>query len=208
MIQIHPLKPLNRRNPSMSVKLPLSRLPTLIVLLIGIAVGAGGKDVFFPTSPFSEWQAPAVEHVPVRVCFTPTRHCTSGIIHAINTAKSSIYVQAYSFTSAPIAQALVDAKDRGVDIHILADKSQISAKGSQIHKLAYSKIPVLIDQVPGLAHNKVIIIDHTHVITGSFNFSHAADSRNAENVILLHNPALAQLYQENWKNRSQNAIIF
>jgi phospholipase D len=140
---------------------------------------------------------------PVRACFTPDSRCTEGIVKAIQNAHSSIYVQAYGFTSHPIAQALVEAKKRGVDVRVILDKSQQTAKKSQIHLLLQNNIPVSIDSVSGIAHNKVMILDETHVLTGSFNFTAAADSRNAENVLIIQDKELARLYQDNWNRRAQ-----
>jgi phospholipase D len=59
----------------------------------------------------------------------------------------------------------------------------------------------LIDKISGIAHNKVIIIDNEKVITGSFNFTNDADKRNAENVVLIKDPYVAEQYIENWNSR-------
>jgi len=60
--------------------------------------------------------------------------------------------------------------------------------------------------MPGIAHNKVMIIDRKKVITGSFNFTNAADNRNAENVLLIEDSELAATYIDNWKNRAKHNI--
>ena len=57
------------------------------------------------------------------------------------------------------------------------------------------------DKMPGIAHNKVIIIDKRKIITGSFNFTNAADTRNAENVLLIEDVNIAQIYLQNWLSR-------
>ena len=132
--------------------------------------------------------------------FSPNGGCTDAVVSAIDQAKKSVLVQAYSFTSAPIAQALVNAKKRGVDIHVILDKSQRSERYSGATYLANEGIPVSIDSEHRIAHNKVMIIDGQTVITGSFNFTKSAESGNAENVLLiLHAPELASKYTENWK---------
>ncbi|MEO5334055.1 MAG: phospholipase D-like domain-containing protein [Magnetococcus sp. YQC-5] len=59
----------------------------------------------------------------VEVCFTPGSDCTSVIVKAIREAKTAIRVQAYSFTSAPIAKGLIDAKRRKIDVKVILDKS-------------------------------------------------------------------------------------
>ena len=143
-----------------------------------------------------------MEAAPVRVCFSPEGQCTDGIVHAIQEATSSIYVQAYGFTCLPIAQALVTAKNKGVNVQVILDKSQITAKKSQLPLLLENNISVSIDSVSGIAHNKIMIIDNLYVLTGSFNFTNAADSRNAENVLLIKDSELARMYKENWEKRA------
>ena len=141
-------------------------------------------------------------NTPYQVCFTPEQDCTSLIVIAINNAKESIYVQAYSFTSVPIAQALVAAKRRGVEVDVILDKTQSkSNKYTSSTFLANSNIPVWIDYKPAIAHNKIIIIDKAQVITGSFNFTKAAQDKNAENVLIITNDELAKRYLENWNKR-------
>ena len=89
----------------------------------------------------------------------------------IDQAESSIYVQAYGITSNAIANRLIAAHNRGLRVSVLLDKSNLTDKYSQISRLRKSGINVSIDQVPDIAHNKVMIIDERIVITGSFNFT-------------------------------------
>src|SRR5208283_3803153 len=86
-------------------------------------------------------------------------------------AKRTVLVQAYSFTSAPIAKALVDAHKRGVDVEVVLDKSQKTEKYSSADFLAHAGIPTKIDSKHAIAHNKIMVIDSATVITGSFNFT-------------------------------------
>jgi phosphatidylserine/phosphatidylglycerophosphate/cardiolipin synthase-like enzyme len=108
------------------------------------------------------------------VCFTPGDDCTGLIVASLDGAIASIRVQAYSFTSAPIAAGLVAAHRRGVDVHVILDRSQTSQRYSVAGFLSCAGIPVLIDHAAGTAHNKVIIVDGAKVITGSCNCSKAA----------------------------------
>ena len=118
-------------------------------------------------------------------------------------AKKSIYVQTYSFTSKEIATSLMEAKERGIKVHVLADRSQLTDKYSQIPTLRLRGVPVSIDRVPGIAHNKVIIIDEEVVLTGSYNWTNAAEKRNAENLLFIKDPKVAERYLENFKTRLQ-----
>ncbi|HOC45163.1 MAG: phospholipase D family protein [Syntrophorhabdaceae bacterium] len=109
-----------------------------------------------------------------------------------------ILVQAYSFTSAQIGKALIDAHKRGVKVEAILDKSQRTAKYSWATFLANMRIPTYIDSRHAIAHNKVIIIDGATTITGSFNFTKAAQDKNAENLLVIHSKEIARAYRENW----------
>lgn len=142
----------------------------------------------------------------VKACFTPSENCTGEIVTAIDKAKKSVYVQAYSFTSEPIAQALVDANKRGVDVKVLLDKSQVKAKYSEITYLEDQSVWTKIDYKPAIAHNKVMVIDNKTVITGSFNFTDAAQYKNAENLLIIQDPGLAEEYAQNWQKRADVSV--
>jgi phosphatidylserine/phosphatidylglycerophosphate/cardiolipin synthase-like enzyme len=103
------------------------------------------------------------------VYFSPRGGATFAIRQALDNAKSSVLVQAYSFTSAPIAEALVKAHRRGVKVQVLLDKSQRTEKYSSADFLANAGITTKIDAAHAIAHNKVMIIDKEIVITGSFS---------------------------------------
>ena len=137
----------------------------------------------------------------IDLCFTPPSGCAAVIVGAISKAKESIYVQAYGITSPPIVEALIRVQNRGVKVRILLDKSNLKDKWSKMADLLKANIDVSIDKMSGITHNKVMIIDEHIVITGSFNFTRAADSRNAENVILIDDSVVAKQYLQNWFSR-------
>jgi phosphatidylserine/phosphatidylglycerophosphate/cardiolipin synthase-like enzyme len=103
---------------------------------------------------------PRVLAAQIAVCFTPeygmTPSCTQEVVDALSGAKKSILVQAYSFTSAPIAKALVDAHRRGVDVKVILDRSNCTAHYSAATFLAHAGIPVWIDTRHAIAHNKIM----------------------------------------------------
>ena len=139
---------------------------------------------------------------PNQVCFTPGEDCTHLIVMTIAEAKQTVYVQAYSFTSKVIADALVDARIRGVDVEVILDKSQgIKNKYSLVPYFLNNHIETWIDYKPAIAHNKVMIIDKAVVITGSFNFTKSAQFNNAENLLIIHDTNLAMQYLANWNKR-------
>jgi len=151
----------------------------------------------------------ALETGQVHACFTPEYHggptCTDQIVSAIAGAHQSILVQAYSFTSAPIAKALTDAHKRGVDVRVILDTSNLKAGYSSAVFLQHMGIPPLVDSHHAIAHNKVMVIDAREVITGSFNFTKAAEEKNAENVFFIDDPAVATVYTQNWKDHAAHS---
>ncbi|HEY4760637.1 MAG TPA: phospholipase D family protein [Thermoguttaceae bacterium] len=136
---------------------------------------------------------------PIEVYFSPHGGCTDAIVREIEVAGSSIFVQAYSFTSAPIAKALVDAYKRGVHVEVILDDSNKTQKYSSADFLHNAHIPVLIDGEHAIAHNKIMIIDGQVVITGSFNFTKQAEQGNAENLLIIRDRAFADRYIANWR---------
>jgi phosphatidylserine/phosphatidylglycerophosphate/cardiolipin synthase-like enzyme len=135
----------------------------------------------------------------VQAFFSPHGGATDAVVNALGHATNSIHVQAYSFTSAPIAKALVDAGRRGVKVQVILDRSQRTEKYSEADFLKNEGIPTLIDAEHAIAHNKVIVIDGYLVLTGSFNFTKAAEENNAENLLVINDPILAKRYLENWQ---------
>ena len=137
----------------------------------------------------------------ISLCFTPPTGCAKVISNLISQAKESVYLQAYGITSNEIVGELVAAHNRGIKVRVLLDKSNLSDKYSKMQQMMDSGIDVSIDKVSGIAHNKVIILDERKVITGSFNFTKSADTRNAENVIIVNDKEVASKYLQNWFSR-------
>ena len=142
------------------------------------------------------------------VYFSPNGGCTEAIIRELDKAKSTILVQAHSFTSGPIAKALLNAHKRGLKVEVILDKSQRTQKYSSATFLNNVGIPVKIDAEHAIAHNKVMIIDGETVITGSFNFTKAAEEKNAENLLIIHDKKLASLYTKNWQEHAQHSEVY
>jgi phosphatidylserine/phosphatidylglycerophosphate/cardiolipin synthase-like enzyme len=142
------------------------------------------------------------------VYFCPGDNPTGAIVRELGTAKSNILVQAYSFTSAPIAKALVDAHRRGVKVTVILDKSQRSEKYSSADFLINAGVPTFIDASHAIAHNKVMVLDRKKIITGSFNFTKSAEERNAENLIVFDDPKIAFKYMTNWQAHASHSARY
>jgi phosphatidylserine/phosphatidylglycerophosphate/cardiolipin synthase-like enzyme len=127
------------------------------------------------------------------------------VVREIEWARSTILVQAYSFTSTPIARALVDARKRGVRVQAILDKSALKENYAEADFLAQMGVPTRIDAEHAIAHNKVMIIDGQVVLTGSFNFTRQAETSNAENLLVIRSPALAREYAANWQLHAEHS---
>jgi len=150
----------------------------------------------------------AVDKAGIRIYFSPNGGCTEAIVQELDQASSEIKVQAYSFTSRPIAKALADAHKRGVKVTVILDKSNATAKYSAADFTTNAGIPTLIDGVHAIAHNKIMILDQQTVITGSFNFTKAAEEKNAENLLIIRDRSIAGQYLQNWENHKAHSQAY
>lgn len=172
------------------------------LLALGISLGMAYEEMV----GVGTWHKFHSETDKVNVCFTPPSGCGSLIAQQIAQAQHSIYVQAYGFTSKPIIYQLKAAKIRGLDVNVILDGGHLSNNKSIYKELRAAGIKVFFDKMSGIAHNKVMIIDQKKVITGSFNFTKSADTRNAENVLLIDDANIANSYLDNWQSRKLEII--
>jgi phosphatidylserine/phosphatidylglycerophosphate/cardiolipin synthase-like enzyme len=149
--------------------------------------------------------APEASSPKWNVYFSPGGGCTEAVVKALREAKTEVGVQACSFTSVPIAQALVEAHKRKVRITVVLDKKQQSDRYSSATFLANAGIVTLIDGGHAIAHNKVMVIDQHTIITGSFNFTKAAEHSNAENVLVIDDQPMASKYLQNFREHEKHA---
>ena len=145
----------------------------------------------------------AYEETPVgagyEVGFSQTGDALRVVLSGIRSAKTSILVAAYSFTSKPIATALLDAHKRGVRVAVVAEEQQNIRAYSAVRFLANKGVPVRLNGRAPALHQKFMVIDLAHVETGSMNYSSAAE-KNAENALMLwHVKPLAQAYGAEWQ---------
>ena len=108
----------------------------------------------------------------------------------------------------PIAQALSAALKRGVMVEVILDSSQRDERYSGATFLRNAGVAVTIDDQHAIAHNKIMVIDARLVITGSFNFTKAAEFKNSENVLVIHDQHMAKLYTENWQEHRKHSTPY
>jgi len=171
----------------------------LFGIIIGLLLGIGYSELY----DINRWSRFKTDSENIQICFTPPSGCTEFIAKQIEQSQESIYLQAYGLTSKVIIDELIEASRRGVKVKAILDRSNFSEKKSVVENLRRAGIEVIRDKVLGIAHNKIIILDKITVVTGSFNFTEAADKRNSENVVVIHDKKIAEKYMNNWVIREK-----
>jgi len=144
-----------------------------------------------------------------QVCFTPQEQCLPMVLESIRNAQKYIWVQAYYFTSKPVAIALVKAHKRGVEVRVVVDSSQKNDTYGVLSYLTRCGIPVQIDDKVKIAHSKVMILDGLVVLTGSYNWTDAAEKSNAENLLeITQEQETIDRYIGNFKRRADKSTAF
>ncbi len=143
----------------------------------------------------------------VETAFSPDSDITTKVVRAIQDAQASVDVLAFTFTSDPIANALVAAHERGVAVRGVIERRNARASGSELPKLKQAGLDMHEDGNCYIMHHKVFMIDGRMVITGSFNWTGAAQTANDENVVIVDNPWLAERYAAEFTRIYDQALI-
>ncbi|MGQ9542993.1 MAG: phospholipase D family nuclease [Candidatus Bathyarchaeia archaeon] len=160
-----------------------------IVLSIWLISPTGTSEARY--TPYFTQATPSVSY---EVCFSPGGGCKSKLIYLLGRANKTIHVMIYSFTLDDISDALVSARNRGVEVKIVFERESLN-EYSEYNKLRGAGVQVRVDTNPALMHNKVAIIDSLITITGSYNWSGSAEDRNNENMIILRSAEIASIYE-------------
>nr|WP_311530321.1 phospholipase D family protein [uncultured Ralstonia sp.] len=151
----------------------------------------------------------------IEVGFSPEGSAQQLVEKAINSARASIRLSAYSFTSAPVVRALVSAKRRGVDVAVIVDYKNNLVDGrtekarAALNLLVNAGIPTRTISVYPIHHDKFIVVDGESVESGSINYSDAGARRNSENAILIwRHPQLAKAYLDHWQSRWSQGVDY
>ena len=160
-------------------------------LVVGFQIGAAFSSspnpphattttAFVTTSPQVQAAVDLVEY-----CFSPGGNCVSLVVKWIDRANSSVHVLIYSFTLDAIRNALIAAKNRGVDVKVVMERSNANEKGAEYQNLKNAGVDIRLDTNSGLMHDKVVVIDGRIILTGSYNYSAAATTSNNENLVVI-----------------------
>ncbi len=151
----------------------------------------------------------------IEYAFSPQEGAEQLVLKVVASARSEIRVMAYVLTSQPIVDALLMARRRGVDVAVVADyddnvvKDKTGKARAALSALVNAGCRVRTTAVYATHHDKVIVADQETVLTGSFNFTTSAATRNSENVLVVwKNPQLAKGYLQHWSSRFERGDDF
>jgi phosphatidylserine/phosphatidylglycerophosphate/cardiolipin synthase-like enzyme len=145
----------------------------------------------------------SIAGVQVENYFSPPDHVMEKLIAYVESAKSKIHFMAFTFTDANLAAAMLDRSRAGLDVQGVMESR--NADLESVLPLLCKKIPLQLDGNRYNMHHKVIVIDSETVITGSFNFTKSADDSNDENVLVIHNKAVAALFEQEFQKMQRSA---
>ena len=152
-------------------------------------------------------KAETFKNIEADVYFSPNGGAEDAVVEGINSAKKEVLVQAFLFSNKRITEALISASKRKIDVKVIVDKEMEHHHHNTVPMLLGSSVPIFIDDKHRTAHNKVMILDESTVITGSFNFTKTAETRNAENLLVIRSISLAKTYKENWVKHFRHSIV-
>jgi len=179
---------------------------TIRHLLLSAAIGGASAAIGVP-QVFA--RTPQVANV--EVAFTPADDVAGMIVERIGRARLSVRMQAYLFTDRRIANALLAARKRGVEVEVIGDAAQRDSGGlPHLKALARAGARVYLNGAHAAAHDKIVIVDGESaaaaVITGSYNFTLAAQARNAENVVVISGSrAVTDRFVENFARHRERS---
>lgn len=133
--------------------------------------------------------------------FSPSKDCEDGIISLIDNSKESVDIAIYAINNKAITKAIKKSYDREIKFRILADRQQATLKNSTVMELYDYGVNIRVHSKRKIQHNKYIIVDKTHVMNGSFNFTEAASNKNLENCLFFNrNKEATGKYIRNFEN--------
>jgi len=146
-----------------------------------------------------------IDGVQVENYFSPPDGVMDKLVQYVQGAKKSVHYMIFTFTDENLAAAMIARAKAGVDVQGVIENRGAS-QGALVN-LFCAKLPVKTDGNKYTMHHKVIIIDGETVITGSFNFTKSADTANDDNVLIIHSPAVAALYEQEYQRVNSIGVV-
>jgi len=132
----------------------------------------------------------------VSTYFSASDDIKSNLINLINSCENTLEIMMFTFTDKDIANAIVEAASRNVEIRIILETFQAGSKWSVSNFLAENNVDFILDENPRVFHHKVMIIDNKYVVTGSYNYTISAQNYNDENILIVESSKFVEAYLE------------
>ncbi|MBV6392665.1 MAG: Cardiolipin synthase [Anaerolineales bacterium] len=141
-----------------------------------------------------------IDGTPVDTYFSPDDGAQAILYDILNEARESIYFMAFSFTADPLGEAIRARAAEGVTVAGVMDEEQVkSNQGTEFDPFRQAGLDVYMDGNAGQMHHKIIVVDESVVVVGSYNFTNSAESRNDENLMAIYNDSIAAFFIEEFK---------
>jgi phosphatidylserine/phosphatidylglycerophosphate/cardiolipin synthase-like enzyme len=177
-----------------------------------------GSDGDVPNASVSRFGARKTDNTPhrfviggrsVECYFSPSDHTTSHIIATLAGTQHSIAAALLTLTRSDIASTILAAKNAGRKTRLIVDNN--TDQGSQADYLKNNGVDLLLKptNITVLFHHKYGIVDAEDphwegtVMTGSHNWTSAAENSNNENLLIVHDPDIANQYVQEFAQRYQ-----
>ncbi len=129
-----------------------------------------------------------------KIHFSPGKDCLNAIIDAMRNAKKTAKICVFTISDNRIGNAILDMQMNGVNIQIISDNDKRFDKGSDIDYLYNKGIDIRLDTTSAHMHHKFAIFDDEITLTGSYNWTRSAETRNYENILVTDDKKVAKNY--------------
>lgn len=136
--------------------------------------------------------------------FSPGPDCRIAIEQAMETAIDELLICVFTISDDRLSDAIQRAHRNGLTVRVISDNDKMEDKGNDVERLALSGIEVRIDRSPDHMHHKFMVVDGKAVLTGSYNWTRSAETRNEENLVSIDDPYLASRFMDEFERIWQN----
>ena len=131
--------------------------------------------------------------------FSPGPDCRIAIEQAMETALDELLICVFTISDDRLSDAIQRAHRNGLTVRVISDNDKMEDKGNDVERLALSGIDIRIDRSPDHMHHKFMVVDGKTVLTGSYNWTRSAETRNEENLVSIDDPYLASQFMDEFE---------
>lgn len=131
--------------------------------------------------------------------FSPGTEILDTILSRLETCSSEVDICVYTLSDDRLLDAILQCHREGIAVRILSDNDKMNDQGSDIHTLHRAGLEVKVDNSPAHMHHKFMIVDRSIVLTGSYNWTRSAATRNAENLVVIDDVETASQFSNEFE---------